>query len=161
MRRNDREVTDINEILKIADKAKILHLGLFDGEYPYVIPLHYGYERKGGTLVFFMHSAVEGHKLDLIRKNPRVCVELECDVNLVSGGEIPCRYGCAFRSVVGRGTAEIVRDEPEKIRGLGLLMRNQTGRDFTIDEKMAGSVAVIKVCVKDFTAKARSMPPEV
>ena len=39
-------------------------------------------------------------------------------------------------------------------------MRNQTGRDFVIDEKMAESVAVIKVCVKDFTAKAKGMPPD-
>ena len=43
MRRKDREVSEISEILKIADSAEILHLGLFDGEYPYVVPLHYGY----------------------------------------------------------------------------------------------------------------------
>ena len=46
MRRKDREVTDTGEILKTVDKAKILHLGLFDGAYPYVVPLHYGYEWK-------------------------------------------------------------------------------------------------------------------
>lgn len=57
MRRKDHEVTDINEILKIVDKAKILHLGLFDGEYPYIVPLHYGYEYKNGNLIFYMHCA--------------------------------------------------------------------------------------------------------
>ena len=57
MRRKDREVTDINEILKIVDKAKILHLCLFDGEYPYIVPLHYGYEYKNGNLIFYMHCA--------------------------------------------------------------------------------------------------------
>jgi hypothetical protein len=41
LRRTDREVTDINEIMQIVEKAKILHLGLFDSEYPYVLPLHY------------------------------------------------------------------------------------------------------------------------
>ena len=35
MRRIDREVTDINEMRQIVEKAKILHLGLFDSEYPY------------------------------------------------------------------------------------------------------------------------------
>ena len=35
MRRKDREVTDLDEILGIVAVAKILHLGLFDGEYPY------------------------------------------------------------------------------------------------------------------------------
>ena len=158
MRRNDREVTDIGEILEIVDKAKILHLGLFDGEYPYVVPLHFGYEWTDGALTLFLHSALEGHKLDLIRDNPHVSIALECGVSLLSGGDIPCRYGAAYRSVVGRGTAEIVRDSQEKIRGLTLLMRNQTGRDFGIDENMAASVAVIKVDVKDLTAKARLAP---
>ena len=44
MRRKDREIVDITEILEIIGKADVLHLGLFDGEYPYVVPLHYGYE---------------------------------------------------------------------------------------------------------------------
>ena len=44
MRRRDREVTDLTEIKAIVEKNMILHLGLFDEEFPYVIPLHYGYE---------------------------------------------------------------------------------------------------------------------
>lgn len=53
MRRRDREVTDIDEILRIVDKAKILHLGLFDTDYPYIVPLHYGYEYRDGNLIFY------------------------------------------------------------------------------------------------------------
>lgn len=154
MRRKDREVTDINEILKIVDKAKILQLGLFDDEYPYIVPLHYGYEYKDGNLIFYMHCAKEGHKLDLIRNNHNVCVELECDVELISGEDIPCKYGSTFASVIGKGHAEILEDEQEKITGLKLLMKNQTGRDFEIDERMANTVGVIKVTVHSFTAKA-------
>ena len=120
MRRKDREVPDRAEILRIADQAKILHLGLFDGEYPYVVPLHYGYryEEKDGALVFIMHGAKEGLKIDLIRKNPKVCIELECDVEPVSGGDIACRYGAAYASIIGRGWAEIVEDSTEKVEGL-------------------------------------------
>ena len=43
MRRKDREVTNISDILKIVDTAKVLRLGLFDGDYPYIVPLHCGY----------------------------------------------------------------------------------------------------------------------
>lgn len=52
MRRKDREVTDLREILRIINKAKILHLGLFDGDHPYVVPLHFGYEYATATLCF-------------------------------------------------------------------------------------------------------------
>ena len=155
MRRKDREVTDINDILSIVHEAKILHLALFDTDYPYIVPLHYGYEALDGKLVFYMHSAKEGYKLDLIKQDQRVCVELDCDVNLVSGGENPCRYSSAYASAIVKGIATIVDDEQEKIHGLQLLMQNQTDRHFPIDENMAKSVVVIKVVSDSFTAKAR------
>ena len=155
MRRKDREVTNIDEIMQIVESAKILHLGLFDSEYPYVVPLHYGYEYTGGSLVFYLHSAKEGHKLDLVRANPHVCVELECDVELVSGGDIPCKYGAAFASVIGRGRATVIKDVQEIIKGLSLLMKNQIGQEFIINDQMASTVEVIKVIVDEFTAKSR------
>lgn len=158
MRRKDREITDINEILELVAKTDVLHLGLFDGEYPYVVPLHYGYEYADGTLTFYMHGAREGHKLDLINANPNVCVELENDVELIPG-DVACAYGSSFASVIGRGTASIVTDEEEKIKGLKLLMENQTGRAFEIDAGMAAAVAVIKVTTDNFTAKARRKMP--
>ena len=43
----------------------------------------------------------------------------------------------------------------EKIRGLSLLMKNQTGREFNINEEMASTVEVIKVVISEFTAKSR------
>ena len=157
MRRKDREITDTDSILMIVSKSKILHLGLFDDGYPYVVPMHYGYEYSDGCLVFFLHSAKEGHKLYLIKENPNVCVELECDIELISGDEIPCKYGSSFSSVIGRGRAELVSDEKEKVRGLELLMKNQTGRDFEINGDMASSVEVIKIVVGEFSAKARQL----
>mgnify|MGYP000403319496 FL=1 len=33
MRRKEREVTNRNEVLKIIEKTKVLHLGLFDDPY--------------------------------------------------------------------------------------------------------------------------------
>ena len=155
MRRKDREVTNITEILQVVEKAKVLHLALFDADYPYIIPLHYGYEYTDGNLIFYMHSAKEGHKLDLIRSNPNVCIELESDVELISGGDIACKYGASFASVIGRGRAELVSDSQEKIRGLSLLMKNQTGREFIINEEMASTVEIIKAVISEFTAKLR------
>lgn len=63
MRRKDREITDITKLLEIVDEAKVLHLGLLDEGYPYIVPLHYGYVYEQDTLPFYMHSAKEGLKL--------------------------------------------------------------------------------------------------
>ena len=70
--RREREVTDINEILSILDKAKVLHLGLVDGDEPYVVPMNYGYVMEDGKLTVYLHGAKVGRKLDVMRANPKV-----------------------------------------------------------------------------------------
>lgn len=156
MRRKDREITDKNQIIEILDKSKIIHIALQDGEFPYVLPMHYGYELLDGKLVFYMHGALQGHKLDLIAANNKVGFELECDVELAPGGDIACKYGSYYASIIGKGIASIVDNADERIYGLKALMKNQTGRDFEINEDMAQAVAVIKVEVVDFSAKSRA-----
>lgn len=155
MRRTDREITDFAQIREIIEKTEILHLALFDEEYPYIVPMHYGCEFEGEKTVLYMHGAKQGHKLDLLRKNSAACVEIENDVTQTSGGEIPCQYGAIYSSVIARGRVEIPEDSAEKIHGLTILMKHQTGRDFEITETMAETVAVLKFTADCVTAKAR------
>lgn len=63
--------------------------------------------------------------------------------------------GLAYAPVIGWGTAELAEDEQEKIRGLKLPMKNQTGRDFEMNGAMASPAAVIRIRIERFTAKAR------
>lgn len=157
MRRKDREITNINEIHNIIHKARILHLGMFDEEYPYIVPLHYGYSFNEDQLIFYMHGAKSGKKYELINTNPSVFIEIETDIALVSGGDIACKYGSAYTSIMARGKASIVEAVDEKIAGLNLLMRHQTGKNFNINNQMASSVNVIKVEAFDITAKSRPL----
>lgn len=155
MRRKDREITDEKTIMEILNKAKVLHLGMIDKYKPYVVPLHYGYEFKSNTLIFYVHGAVEGRKIDIIKENSNVFVEIDTDVELVSGGEIACKYGSYYSSLMGDGKATIVSDVEEKIHGLKLLMQIQTERNFDINEKMAETVSVIKIEIDNFAVKSR------
>lgn len=157
IRRKDRVITDINQVIKIVDEAKILHLGLIEQDFPYIVPLHYGYEYNSSsdTFLFYMHSAKVGHKIELIKNNPNVCIELETDVELDLAADIPCKYGSFYSSVIGQGRVSFVENLEEKERALNLLMVNQTGRMFEFTESTLEAVAVIKVEIKDYTAKAR------
>ncbi len=152
--KREREVTDMDEIISILDKAKVLHLGLVDGDEPYVVPMNYGYTMEEGKMTVYLHGALTGRKLDLMRVNPKVFFELDCDI-VPFEGKTACNYGITYASVMGRGKAVIVEDTEEKIKGLQVLMKTQTGRDFDITEKMAGIVSVIRIDVSDFTAKKR------
>lgn len=154
MTRREREVTDLNEIIKILDKGMVLHLGLVDGDEPYVVPMNYGYEFIDEKLVFYLHGARQGRKLDIIRANPKVFVELECDI-VPFEGEVACKYGITYASVMAKGKAAIVEDAEEKMHALTVLMKTQTGKDFEFNEKLVSVVSVIRIDVEKFTAKHR------
>ena len=157
MRRKDREVTDTAAIRAILDKAQVVHLAMIDGDRPYVVPLHYGYTLEDVRLTLYLHSAKEGRKLDVLKKNARVAFVLETDVSLVSGGDLPCKYGAAYASVMGEGKAVFLTDPAKKAAGLQILMKIQTGREFTITEAMTESVAVLRVDVETYSAKSRPL----
>ena len=157
MRRKDRQITEIEAIRAILDKAKVLHLAMIDGDRPYVVPLNYGYTLENGALTLYLHSAREGRKLDVLRQNDRVAFVLETNVSQVSGGDIPCKYGEAYASVMGEGRATILTDPVEKTDALTMLMKTQTGRNFYITEAMTDTVAVLRIDVEAFTAKARQI----
>ena len=70
--KREREVTDINEIKEILDKSMIVHIGMIDGDEPYVVPMNYGYTLEDGELCIYLHGATVGRKIDIIKKNPKL-----------------------------------------------------------------------------------------
>ncbi len=155
--RREREVTDIDEIIGILDRAKIAHIGMIDEDKPYVVPMNYGYKMENGELILYLHGATKGRKLDALKANPNVFVEIDTDV-VPFEGAVACQYGVCYSSVMGEGVAEIIEDAQGKMEALTYLMKTQTGRDFEFSEKMVGGVTAIKIRVPEFTAKKRPMP---
>ncbi len=157
--RREREVTDIDEIIGILDRAKIAHIGMIDGNKPYVVPMNYGYKIEDNMLTLYLHGATKGRKLDVLKANPNVFVEIDADI-VPFEGDVACRYGVSYSSVMGEGVAEIVEDAEGKMETLTYLMKTQTGGDFEFSEKMVGGVTAIKIRIAEFTAKKRPMPKQ-
>lgn len=155
--RREREVTDINEITEILKKGKVVRVGMIDGDEPYVVPMNYGFEFANGELILYLHSALKGRKLDIIKENPKVFIEIDCDI-VPFEGESACHYGVTYSSVMGLGKAEIIEDIEEKKAAMAYLMKTQTEKDFDFSEKMVSVVSVIKITVPEITAKKRPMP---
>ena len=157
MTKRELQITDENQIRAILDEAKVLHLGLCVDNEPYVVPMNYGYTMEEGRLTFYLHGALRGKKLDMIRANSRVFVELDCN-RVPFESDKPCQYGLGYSSVMGRGTATVVDDVEEKMKALSALMKTQTGKDFTFNEQLVSIVSVIRIDVAEFTAKHRPIP---
>jgi nitroimidazol reductase NimA-like FMN-containing flavoprotein (pyridoxamine 5'-phosphate oxidase superfamily) len=88
---------------------------MVDGDRPYLLPLSFALD--GDDLV--LHSARDGRKLEVLRRNPQVCFEVEDGVALVTAEEA-CDYTFAFRTIVGSGEVEFVDDPAERARLLAL-----------------------------------------
>jgi nitroimidazol reductase NimA-like FMN-containing flavoprotein (pyridoxamine 5'-phosphate oxidase superfamily) len=160
MTKRERQITDPDQIRDILEKGKVLHLGLAVDNEPYVVPMNYGHTFENGKLTLYLHSALRGKKLDMIRKNPNVFFEIDCDVQPFEGVK-PCQYGIVYSSVMGRGVAHIVEDVEEKKQAMMALMKTQTGKDFFFEDKWVSIVAVLRIDVEQYTAKHRPMPEKL
>ena len=160
MTKRERQITDESQIQRILDTAKVLYLGMAVDNEPYVVPMNYGYTHENGKLVLYLHSAVRGKKLDLIRENPRVFFAMDCDREPFAG-QVACQYGMTYSSVMGRGDARIVEDVEEKKQAMSILMQTQTGKEFTFNDRLVSIVTIIRIDVLEYTAKHRPLPEKM
>ncbi|GAK51120.1 pyridoxamine 5'-phosphate oxidase-related FMN-binding [Candidatus Moduliflexus flocculans] len=159
MRRQEKAVTDIQQIEQMIRRATICRLGLSDNGKPYIVPLCFGYENR----IVYFHAAQAGRKLDILRNNPQVCVEFEADCELVRKEHTACcDWGMKYRSVIGFGLAEIVEDPQEKDHALQIIMRQyaDSEKPFTFSPTSFERTAVIRVHIDELTGKIGGYPRE-
>jgi uncharacterized protein len=150
MRRADKEITDPDELHRILDEALVLHLGMVDDGRPYVVPLNFA--REGDELV--VHCASEGRKLRCLYDSPSVCVEVERLIKVTSGPTACGDWTSHFESVIGFGTATIVADEADKLRGMQAIMGKYSGRrDWEFAPETLAKIVVVRVGLESLTGK--------
>lgn len=161
MRRQERQI-DLARIKDVVESNHILRLGMLSEDYPYVVPVNYGYEWLDDQLVIYIHGARQGKKISSIKANPKVCIEMDHDSEMISGGSIAPDYSTAFSSVIGLGLAEIVTDLEVKKHALDLLMRHETGKGLSnydlIPDQKVNATAIIKISIEKITGKAHQLP---
>lgn len=148
MRRCKDEIKDRKAIDTIIRQCRVCRLGLSDGEEPYIVPLCFGYDGKA----LYFHSAPEGRKIDILRKNNRVCFEFDIPGEMKEAKQ-GCKWGITYRSVIGFGTAEIVDDQGAKRKALDILMAQYSDKEYTFPDDVITKTAVIKVVIVCVTGK--------
>lgn len=148
MRRHEKEIIDTGEIESIIRRSSVCRLALCDDGTPYIVPMCFGYD--GGKLYF--HSAAEGLKLDMIRRNPKVCFEFDIDVELVPN-ENNCSIGMKYRSVIGFGTAMIIKGADEIKTGLEAIVRQYGSEPSPYPEEIIRKIVVIRIDIESMSGK--------
>ena len=120
MRQKNREIKNFEEIIEVMKQCDVVRLALNDDGYPYILPLNFGMDVSDGKIILLFHSALEGHKIDLIKKDNRASFEMDCKHQLQYFDDIGyCTM--SYESVIGIGKIRILKDE-EKMQALRKLM---------------------------------------
>ena len=148
LRRADKEIKDKAEIESVLQKANICHLGLCDNGLPYVVPVNYGY--ADGCL--YIHSASEGRKIDLLRKNNLVSFTIYTGDELVRSDKA-CNWSMKFRSVMGVGRATLIEDRQGKEAALRTIMRHYSEKSTDFDPSRVEKILIIKINIDTMAGK--------
>ena len=146
LRRKDKEVTDPKEIERIISEGRTCHLAMVDNGKPYVVPVTFGYD---GRALYF-HSALEGRKVETLKKNPHVCFNIVASAQSV---EQPPDCTTKYRSVTGYGNATLLTDVEEKIAGIKVVMRHSLGHEVDFPVKGMARTLVFRIDIEELKGK--------
>ncbi len=152
MRKAEREIKNFEDIIDVLDRCETVRIGFSGNEYPYVVPMSFGYEIISGKVVVYVHGAKEGLKHDLITKNNRVCVEADIFHRYASTGH---GVTAEYESIIGFGVAEKV-DHDDAVKGLDLLMKHCRVEGYSAAQCIAlGITTVYRITLDSITGKKR------
>ena len=96
-----------DEIEELLGRLNYGHLACSNDDVPYVVPVHFAYDPPG----VFIYTT-EGKKAEMIRRNPRVCLQAE---------DVHDRRN--WKSVIVNGDANQIMTEEERSRALELITK--------------------------------------
>jgi uncharacterized protein len=143
--------TDKDAIESIIRECQVCYVGMVDDDdTPYVVPFNFGYDDG----FIYLHSAREGRKMNILKKNNRVCVTFSTGHELRHTSEgVACSYSMKFKSVMAFGHVEFIEDFDQKVAILNKVMTHYTGKDFTYNAPSIHEVATYRVVIDDMTGK--------
>ena len=141
-------------MIDILDHTDVICLAMNNGDFPYIIPVNFGYElTSDNQLIFYIHGAKVGTKVELIRQNPLVSFELDTKHQLITA-EKACKYSFNYASVIGNGYVTFIEEPSAKIEALQIMMNKfAPNKNFSFAEGDVRPIIVIKIEVQAYNAK--------
>lgn len=148
MRRKDKEIEDTREIESIINRSDVCRIALSENNSPYIVPVCFGYRDN----CLYFHSAAGGKKIDIIKKNNRVCFEFDIQEGLIKS-QNPCDWDVKYCSVIGSGRAFIIEEFEGKTKALNIIVGHYSSDTFEYQKNSVDNATVIKVEIENLTGK--------
>jgi nitroimidazol reductase NimA-like FMN-containing flavoprotein (pyridoxamine 5'-phosphate oxidase superfamily) len=152
MRHKEYEIKDQSTIRKILESAQVFRLGLSFEDIPYIVPLNFVYRNETNSI--FIHSALCGKKIDIMRQNNLICFEIDEPLKVMKSS-VPCNFSYLYKSVIGHGNAHFIEGNQEKVAALNLLMKKYGSPtlECSFTENSINNVSVIQIIITEITGK--------
>lgn len=152
----EQRVCEQHELESILARAEYMSMAMCgeDGT-PYLIPVNFGHEPG----MVYVHCSRKGRKLDILRKNPKVClnVVLTKGLGFKRDGSMACQYSMDFDSVIMEGTAEILEDEALRGHAMDVLLDQyglgKNGKNLAVSSSVMQKTAMLRIRVHSVSLK--------
>lgn len=148
MRRDEREITDPQQIDALLRGERVMYIALSQQNVPFMVPVFYVWN---GTALYF-HSARSGTKIRILKENSAVCFAVSQYEGVIED-DIACDFEARHRTVIGLGNACFVDDDAEKLAMLHQLMGRFTDKKFTFPEANLKATQVIRIDITSMKGK--------
>jgi len=138
-----RSISVHNELLDVIGRCLWCHVAMVDSDgKPYVIPMNFGFKDD----IIYLHGAGNGKKIDILTKNPAVCINFSTDHLLRYQNEnVACSWSMKYRSVIAYGNVEFIENAEQKESALHLVMARYAKQNFKFNPPSIREVMVMKV----------------
>lgn len=146
-----RNLTNRQEMESIIGKSEMCHVGMCDLQHnPYVVPFNFVFHEG----YIYLHSAMEGKKIDILKQNNKVSAVFSIDHKLDWQTEnVACSWGMKYRSVMVSGSIEFIEEYEKKIEVLNGIMKKYAGREFTFNKPAVMNVNIYRIAIAEMTGR--------
>jgi nitroimidazol reductase NimA-like FMN-containing flavoprotein (pyridoxamine 5'-phosphate oxidase superfamily) len=153
VRRQDKQISDPQEIEEVLSNNKICRVAFSNQNIPYIVPMNYGYHENK----LLLHSGQKGKKIEMIEQNNQVCFEISDSIEIIHSEEA-CHFGTKYRSVIGFGSIRVLRDFHRKKEALQIIMKQHTGKaEWQFTEDTISKAHILEIEIDSITGKKSGM----
>ena len=152
MRHPEREMKNKKTMVTMLERFVVGRMATNNQEgVPVIKPVNFLY--LDGKI--YIHSSKKGEKVEDIRRGSPVCFEVDEPIAYRAAGEMACKAGYYYRSIIIKGKASFVEDRRKKIEILEAMMQKYQpeGNDWKFEEEVLRKTAVIEIQMKEMTGK--------
>ena len=103
----------------------------------------------------YIHSSKKGEKAEDIRRGSPVCFEVDEPIAYRAAGEVACKAGYYYRSIIMKGKAAFIEDRHRKLLILKKMMEKYQpgGNHWKFEEEVLEKTALIEIQIQEMTGK--------